>query len=479
MSWLVGPLAVLHAGQRSAYGQETSVQEAQFVRPASELSDPAEPGRGAAPDEYQLAGRLRTTVRGLRRALLPGPGGAIVESRLEAPFHQALGVSAWGVDTPIERDGVDLHVAAYGQVWAGAPLDYQDATWDLASAYVIQRLGRAALTLGRQVVAGGAARYSRFDGALFQGTTDFGATFLVYSGLTVLPRSDQWYGYHHLGDAYEQWAGSDARPLTVARGDQWQAGFRLGWTDPDLGGATLSFHQQDELGSLTRRDLGVNVHLDRFEAVDVLLDAIYSLEQYRWSDARLSLGVTPIRKGPSPLGLRLRGDLLHTVPAALLSQASVFSVFSHGEVSEAGGGAEVELPLGMNVDASGHAQLYSEGNPGVRARLGYELRDARRTFLVRLAVSRVSVERNGYWQLRAATSLVVRERVTLSADLYHYRYDERISGRRSSSFGGMYAEYRPISPLALLLGGSVAVSPYAALDAQVLGKVAYQWEGGR
>ncbi len=430
-------------------------------------------------DDYELQARLRTNVRGFQRALLPGPGGAILETNTLAFVHQAASVAAYGVDTPLGEDGLDLQVAAYGKLWAGSPRDAQDATWDVATALVTQRLGSLSVTLGRQTVFGGAARYRRMDGALLRGKTDFGLEAVFYGGLSVLPRWDRWYGYHHLGDAYEQWAQGGARVVNPSRTDNWMAGFRLGWSDSRYGALGVSFHHQNERQTLQGRSLGVDFAVTRWERVGLSGDMIYSLEQGRWSDARLSADWQVADAKDSEAALALRGELLHTVPGTLLSQASVLSVFSYGEVNEAGGGLDAHLPWRMKLNLAGYAQIYREGAPGARLRLGYEvISDEQRTLLLRFVLGRVQLEQTGYVQMRIAASYRLTEKITLASDLYHYLYDEPVEARNSSSFGAAHFAFQPTEPLGIRLGGSLAQSPYAAVDAQVLGRISYEWERG-
>lgn len=152
----------------NAFAEEQAPQPT--TRSTPPPADPAPNTSVPEEDQFELLTRSRTTVGAFQRALLPGPGGAIVTTDTLAPFHEALSVTAHRVDTPLAKDGLDVQVAAYGQLWAGNPEDRPIATWDVSSAFLTQRVGDVAVSLGRQPVTGGAARYRRLDGRSFEVT---------------------------------------------------------------------------------------------------------------------------------------------------------------------------------------------------------------------------------------------------------------------------------------------------------------------
>lgn len=447
------------------------------VRSSAAESAPLDDASRSQHDRVDLVARSRLTVAGFQRALLPGPGGAIVTTDSLAPFHEALSLSAARVDTPFEKDGLDLQVAAYGQVAAGQTEGMPQATWDVASAFLTQRYQGLSFSLGRQPVTGGAARYRRLDGVVVRGRTSFGLTGSAYYGLTVLPRWDQWYGTHYLGDAYETWSSAPSSIVVPARGENWMGGMSLGWADERVGSAMVSFHHQAENGTLADQSLGASLRLGGFSPVGVVADAIYSLSQLSWSDVRLLVdGSLSKDKGPG-FGLSVRAELLHTLPAALLSQASVLSVFSFAQVTEAGGELEVQLPLRMRVGLAGFGQSYGEGAPGARLRGTYQilLGPTGRT-LLRFVASRVALEQNGYLQIRASGVFPLGSRFTGYADLYQYFYDEPIRGHGTSTFAAAHLGYAATKIVSGRLGGSASQSPDAALDMQVLAQLTLAWD---
>ncbi len=427
-------------------------------------------------DLFEFQGRTTTTIRMFERALMPGPSGAIVSSRFMAPIHQSLSAHAAGVDSPMGKDSLEVQVAAYGQAVPGADDAVQPTTWDVSSAFLRQKWKGVSLSLGRQVQAGGAARYSRFDGAKLSVSSDFGLNLVGYGGLVALPRWDQRYGYHHLGDAYEDWnSGTSERYLEVDRVDYWTAGARLSWSNSKIGGLGVSIHQQGEQQQLYTSTLGVEGHLTAVRGFELVGDALFNTDRRRFSDVRI-LGRLSAWENEHG-GLVVRGEYLHTAPALLLSQASVLSVFSYNEVSEVGGDISLGLPHGFQVEAAGYAQMMRVGEAGLRSRLGVRFRHGDRyPFMVRFVVERLSTESNGYVLARAATTYEFVENVTLYADLYHYLYDEQISDVRSSAFYAAHLGYDVTPSFHARVGGSWTRSPYARHDLQALAQVSYQFD---
>jgi hypothetical protein len=67
-------------------------------------------------------------------------------------------------------------------------------------------------------------------------------------------------------------------------------------------------------------------------------------------------------------------------------------------------------------------------------------------------------------------------RLASTLEAYGYFYDEPIRGYTTSSVYAGTVSYRVLDPLELLWGGSIASSPYAALDLQTLLRATYQFD---
>lgn len=426
-------------------------------------------------DEFEFHGRLATNFQMRGRAYWPGPGSSGAREDFLAPLHQSVSARAMRVDSPLGEDSLEVQFAAYGQVGLGENQYLDNAYWDIASAYVEQEVGPAAVALGRQVMAGGAARYSRFDGLTLKGDLPFGLHLAVYGGLTALPRYNQNYGYHYLGSAYEDWSTEANAELNVPRGEYGLVGTKADWRDDEIGSLGVSYHYQAEDKSVTRATLGVNGSVLVVEGFDFAADALFSTDSSRFSEGRVSA----IWEGKKwdEFGLRGRAEFMHVVPSLLLSQASVLSVFAFEQITEVGGEVEVAFPYRISLEASAYGQMYQEGQAGFRGELGsrFEL-DDEGTLLARIVAGRFDSETNGYWLGRASLSYRFLPHLRALGDLYQYMYDEEINGVSASTFYAMHVMYEPTARLNARLGGSISRSPYATVDAQMMARVEYHFD---
>ena len=79
--------------------------------------------------------------------------------------------------------------------------------------------------------------------------------------------------------------------------------------------------------------------------------------------------------------------------------------------------------------------------------------------------------------LRPATAANRTSHLSTSADLYIYRYDEPILGRRYSLVQAANLSYRAESAFSVLCGLSLVQSPYATADFQSLVRVSHELDG--
>src|SRR6187431_318234 len=117
-----------------------------------------------APDRFTLVGQSETYFQLYRRALLPGANGASVPTETAAPIHQYLMANARGVDAPWQKDAISVEFAAWARLWPTSSSIERPFDGDVQTASVRLQAGPLWTSLGRQQVAGGAARYVRFDG---------------------------------------------------------------------------------------------------------------------------------------------------------------------------------------------------------------------------------------------------------------------------------------------------------------------------
>lgn len=440
---------------------DARAQSPELRWPRSEGSAPA----AAEPDRFEVTAESQTYLHLFRRALLPGPAGALVTTDTAAPLTQYFSARATNVDSPWHRDAIDLEVAAWGRVWPTSGGFERPFDGDVQSANVRYRLGRHWLRLGRQLMAGGAARFSRFDGVAVGGSLEGGWSLTAYGGAAVLPRWDALPGYHQLGRAERELL--QGVPLQLDRGAHWLAGARLGFQSEHHGGA-LSFHEQRERGGLGRRNLGLDFSGRLLPELGYGGSALLELSARRLADLRAWLDVEPHRL------LRVSVEALRTEPSLYLSRQSVLSVFSTEGYTELGGFASLQARSWLRLEGSGYGEVYDLGRPGARAELAarFEVDRYYATF-VRLGYSRVIIGNVGYQALRASLARQLARPLRATAELYGFFYDQAVEGYRASSVYSGTLDYQATARLALLWGASLSRSPYSRLDAQTLVRLSY------
>jgi hypothetical protein len=314
-------------------------------------------------------------------------------------------------------------------------------------------------------VAGGAARFARFDGAMVGVQHPLGLFVDAYAGYGVLPRWDARPGYHHLGSGEdERFRYPDEAP---ARGEHWLAGAHLGLR-LSRARAVASVHEQRAAGGAERRNLALDVSAEPHERSGVGASALLDLDSRRLATLRAFADWAP------HAALDLDAEYLRAEPALLLSRLSVLSVFTTDAYDELGGGGSLR-PLGwLRFDARGHVQLHADGELGSRGEVAARLAPGgRHTTVARLSYARVEAPENGYHSVRGSLGRGLTRRLAGTLEAYGYFYDAPISGYRSSSVYSATLSYQAHEALELMWGGSLARSPYAALDAQTLLRVTY------
>lgn len=424
----------------------------------------------AAADRYEIWAQSETHLQLFRRALLPGPNGAIVSRQTVAPLHQYIRVNARHVDIGSHEDSLDVELAAWGRLWLGEREDEPAVDGDVQIANARYLHGPLSLRIGRQVVAGGAARYARFDGAAVEAEIGDVASALAYGGFTVLPRWDARHGYAYLGAA----ADSDLRhPEVLAaldRESHWLAGGRLGFSPVASARAGVSFHEQRALHGLARRNLGVDARAELGPA-SLAGSAVMELSERELADARVWVDAALTRALDASI------EYLHMEPSLFLSRQSVLSVFGSDGYHEVGGTLIARASEGLTFDAGAWAELYDDDEPGARAELSTKtaLGPNRRTLLM-LTYGRLEAPDNGYHSLRASAARRFDAQLSATLEAYYYWYDEAIRGYRSSSVYAATMTYQATEDLGLLWGASLARSAYASHDAQTQVRLTYAFD---
>ncbi len=458
------PVATEVASDTAGPGAEASAPVTTAVSPRSDTAH-----------AFDLVASSRTYLQVYQRALLPGPGGAAVETELLAPIHEYLYLRADRLDTSWAEDSVGFELAGWASVQPAGDDLGQSPDGDLTIANVYHRLGPVTFVLGRQVQTAGAARFARFDGLTADVRTNSGFGATAYGGFTVLPRWNARPSYHHLGSAFDTLVESpDALP-EPKRSGEWLAGGRLGYAHDSLLAVGVGVHEQRTDSELERRNAALDLRLSPLEMLDVYGRVIADLDTPGLADAKAAADLYPIE----PLHLAL--EYRRVTPNLLLSKQSVFSVFSTETFDELGGEIGYEVSERIEVGAGQWVEWLGLGDLATRTQLHARVSPESERVSVQLVYTRVSEPENGYHSTRLSARWQVAHPVALVAEHYAYFYDEEINGFGMSSVEALNAEYAGTLPLRFLLGGTLAQTPYAANDAQVLLRVAYdltRMEGG-
>jgi hypothetical protein len=316
-------------------------------------------------------------------------------------------------------------------------------------------------------VAGGAARFARFDGVMVGARhRDF---FLEgYAGFTVLPRWNGQPGYHHLGSAEDTLL--IYQPAAPARGNHWLTGARFGYQTSRVSGS-LSFHDQEMTGGVDHRNLGLDVGAQPLKDASLAGSAVLDLDSGRFATARLWLDAAP-----HPL-LNIGAEVLHTEPSLLLSRQSVLSVFSSDGFDELGGTLTAKIVRWLRFDTNGFIESYRGTGPGARGEVAARIATGEEyPTILRVAYTRVIAPQNGYQAVRASFSRKLTRFLSSTLEAYGYFYDQPVAGYKTSSVYAGTAAYQALDSLEFLWSASVAQSPYAAYDAQTMLRATYHFD---
>lgn len=424
----------------------------------------------AGPDRFDLLVRGETHAELFRRALLPGPNGTLVFTRTLLPVQQYVLLDAKNLDMPWQKDSVDVELSAWGETTLGDPSPERALDGDVQTANVGYRQGPAQVRLGRQHVAGGAARYARFDGGDVAVDLGAGLDVEAYGGFTVLPRWDARPGYYILGAAADTSLKDPGALPAPARSSTWLAGGRVGYKNR-WAHAGLSFHEERASGWLARRNLAADARADLQGTVEVAGSALLDVDARHLADARLSADLTPFE------ALDLSAEYLHAEPALLLSRQSVLSVFSTASYDEVGGLATLRAARVLRFESSGFFDVYDEGRPGARAELAVRaLPGTGGRTMARFSYTRLLAPDNGYHAVRLSLSQRFLPKVTGTLEGYGYFYDSPIRGVKTSTVYAGTVSFQAERAVSVLVGASLARSPYARLDAETQVRLAYAFD---
>lgn len=414
-----------------------------------------------------------TYARLFRRASTFGPGGSILETETAAPLHQYALLRVADVDLPWDEDSVDVELGAWGQVHLLETDIGQRLDGDVTTANVRYRFSSGHVAVGRQIYAGGAARFVRFDGASARAIAPFGLGIDGYGGFSVLPQWSARPGYYQLGSASDALLRTPDALEPTDRADHWLAGARTFYRHPKLGEIAVSFHEEQETGGVAARRVGAELRTDPVPELSVFGQANVDADSGRVIDARAIAETRPHR------GVTISPIYHRVEPALYLSRQSVLSVFATDAYDELGVETSYRPRRDLSLASEGHVQILTSGDIGGRGALRTRYSPAARERpIVGVTYRRIVEPQNGYHGVRVSLSLTPFELLQLGAEANGYLYDEPIRGLSTSWLTAFSARQRLVRWLAVTLSGSFARSPYALVDGQVLARVEVDLEGG-
>jgi hypothetical protein len=433
---------------------------------AQDVSDPADG------DQLHYLVSLDSYLRLFQRAATPGPAGALVVTETRAPVYQYALLRVDDLDAPWREDSLDVEIAGWGSVEPGEiDQDVRRIDGDIAVMSIRQRVGPTQVTFGRQLRVGGAARLARFDGASAGARAPFGLGADIYGGFVVLPRWDARPGYQLLGSTADSMVRDPSALEAPSRDEAWLVGGRVHYQRPGVVEVGVSAHEQQTRGGVDRREIGLDLRAVPHDAVSLTGQGNVDADSLHISDARMVVDVEPIE------ALTISAEALHVTPSLLLSRQSVLSVFSLDAFDEFGGAVGVRPIDDLDLRADGYIAFFEDGRRGVRSHVEARMRlDRRDRITLSLRYGRLVETDNGYHAMRSALGYSPIAPLMLTGEIYGYFYDELVLGVPVSVVGASTAQWRFARWIALMVGGSMARTPYADIDAQAIARLSLSFE---
>ena len=359
---------------------------------------------------------------------------------------ELVGLSVRG----IEMNGVDdlkIQLSAWGQLASlSDPAGTGNGTTgDIDLLYVQGALfhRHLALTLGRQLISGGAARVLQLDGVNATVAIDKGFGVSAYVGAPVVSRFSYPVGEVAFGGrAY------------------WRPSY-----GSEIG---LSFLEIISGSVLARQDLGIDGRWVILPNLSATASGIWSIPGSAFSDADLSVSwqVLPT--------LELFAKAQHTSPDLFLPLTSIFSVFSNINNDALGGGAFWQALPRLAFYAESQ-RLWVDSGKGDEAELRATYRLTRKAN-VGLDARFLFVPVNGVIDLRAWVVYPLNPKIKLSGDI-DWALVQRtpINGGDDSVIGTASVSYVIGSGWNAMLSGSVGTTPFFQARYSLTARIGYDF----
>jgi hypothetical protein len=366
-----------------------------------------------------------------------------------APIIQWLGVTARGIDTPV-ADDLRFQLSAWGQLQPVPLAGEKNATGDVDVAYVQGRLlnQRLGVTLGRQLVTGGAARILHLDGANVDVRVAGGLGVTAFGGLQTIPRFD------------------------VASGDN-VVGGRLYYRhsfDTEVGASIINVMDDGEVG---RRDVGFDARWAPFPELALTGSTVFSLEE----EMDLVDGEVSAQYVLFPT-VMVRADVRRSAPDLYISRASIFSVFSSEERDAYGGAVfwEPVEPLGVSAEyhrvrIRNEADIPDDRGHDIQGQV--TVRPLRRT---RLGVDGrfLDMPGAGYRLARVWLRHALSNSVAMSLFGEGTRLIQPVNGEDTALLGGATASWAFARSWRAMVSGALGSSPFFDRQYELSARLSYE-----
>jgi len=330
-------------------------------------------------------------------------------------------------------DDLNIRLSAWGQLATLSNSIYTGTTADIDILYVQAAFlhRHLSLTVGRQLISGGAARVLQLDGASATAMIARGFGINGYVGAPTPQR----FNYSN----------------STAYGD-FAFGGRAFWRPAYGSEIGVSYLQMMKNGYITRQDLGLDGQYAILYNLAVTGSGILALGTGRWSDAAAG-----IRWRINP-DLEIFATAEKTSPDLYLPRTSIFTVFTEIDRSGIGGGVFWQaLPrLGLYGE---YQYLQVEGGDGNQAETRITYKFAPQN-TVGLNGKLLLIPTNGYYELRAWVMSAISEPIRLSGDLDYVHFENPVNAHRNSFIATASVNWFFAPGWSAMLSGSAGTTPF-------------------
>jgi len=383
------------------------------------------------------------------------------DSRTTYSATEFVNLSMRSIDVPGVQDlRLQLSAWATGGLVSSGPDgiligDVQLLT--LQGSFFDRHLG---VTLGRQLVTGGAAQALQLDGVNATVAIAAGFGFNAYAGApTPSPLAT--------GPGIYAYVGAPSVNRGVVPIGDFAFGGRAFWR-PSFGSEVgVSFNEVLDSGNLARQNLGLDLHYAILSNLGVSASGIFSLAEMQVADAEVSLSwqVLPT------VELSVKGQ--YSLPELSLPLTSIFTVFAYPERTAVGGGVFWQALPRLSLYAD-YQQLWVDGGSGNEAdlRATYKIN---RNSTVGLSDRLLLVPVNGYNDVRAWFLQSLNGAFRLSADLDWIWLENPINQVRNSIIGTASLNWLIGNGWSAMLSGSGGTTTLYSTVFTATARVAYDF----